>query len=69
MDWTKILADAGIPEPPGYIETVAAIRQDQSRRFYARQAELEEQEEERRQRLAAQGGKRKAVRSKVRVGA
>jgi hypothetical protein len=22
MDWTKILKDAGIPEPPGYRETV-----------------------------------------------
>lgn len=24
LDWTKLLADAGIPEPPGYHETTAA---------------------------------------------
>lgn len=26
MDWTKILARAGLPEPPGYVETVAEVR-------------------------------------------
>jgi hypothetical protein len=26
MDWTKILKQGGIPEPPGYVETVAKVR-------------------------------------------
>jgi hypothetical protein len=26
MDWSRILAQAGIPEPPGYRETVEAMR-------------------------------------------
>jgi hypothetical protein len=26
MDWDKILRDAGIPEPPGRAETIAAIK-------------------------------------------
>jgi hypothetical protein len=69
MNWTRILAEAGIPDSPGRAEVVEEIRQDLGRRFYARQAELAAQEEERQQRLAAQGDKRKAIRSKVRVGA
>jgi len=27
MNWAEILAQAGIPEPPGYLETVAEVRQ------------------------------------------
>lgn len=26
MDWTEILKRGGVPEPPGYHETVAKIR-------------------------------------------
>ena len=26
MDWTKILKQGGVPEPPGYVETVAKMR-------------------------------------------
>ena len=26
MDWTKILKRGGVPEPPGYHETVAKVR-------------------------------------------
>ena len=26
MDWTKILKRGGVPEPPGYRETVARFR-------------------------------------------
>ena len=26
MDWTKILKQGGVPEPPGYVETVAKVR-------------------------------------------
>ena len=26
MDWTKILKQGGVPEPPGYIETVAKVK-------------------------------------------
>jgi len=25
VDWTKILKQGGVPEPPGYIETVAKV--------------------------------------------
>ena len=25
MDWTKILKQGGVPEPPGYVETVAKV--------------------------------------------
>ena len=25
MDWTKILKQGGVPEPPGYQETVAKV--------------------------------------------
>jgi hypothetical protein len=28
MNWTEILANAGVPEPPGYRETVDAIKAD-----------------------------------------
>lgn len=27
MNWTQLLADAGIPEPPGYQETVQALKE------------------------------------------
>lgn len=26
MDWTKILKQGGVPEPPGYRETVARVK-------------------------------------------
>tara|TARA_B100001094_G_C18072633_1_gene740903 strand:+ start:76 stop:204 length:129 start_codon:yes stop_codon:yes gene_type:complete len=26
MDWARILKQGGIPEPPGYLETVAKVR-------------------------------------------
>ena len=26
MDWTKILKQGGVPEPPGYVETVTKIK-------------------------------------------
>ena len=69
MNFARILADAGIPEPPGRAEAVRqAVEQRQRAAKEARAADaaaiLEHQE-----RLAAQGYKRKAVRSKVRVGA
>jgi hypothetical protein len=25
MDWSKILKQGGVPEPPGYVETVAKV--------------------------------------------
>ena len=25
MDWSKILKRGGVPEPPGYVETVAKV--------------------------------------------
>lgn len=32
MNWTEILRRAGIPEPPGREETIAAIRAQQAQR-------------------------------------
>ena len=26
MDWSKILKQGGVPEPPGYVETVAKVK-------------------------------------------
>jgi|TARA_B100000073_G_scaffold315229_1_gene290977 hypothetical protein len=26
MDWARILKQGGIPEPPGYLETVAKVK-------------------------------------------
>ena len=26
MNWSEILSKAGVPEPPGYLETVASVR-------------------------------------------
>jgi len=33
MDWTKILADAGIPEPPGLLEAYAAAAKATAERY------------------------------------
>lgn len=27
LNWTEILADAGIPEPPGYVETCLRVKE------------------------------------------
>jgi hypothetical protein len=69
VNFARILADAGISESPGRAEAVRqAVEQRQRAAKEARAADaaaiLEHQE-----RLAAQGDKRKAMRSKVRVGA
>lgn len=38
VDWTDILARAGIPEPPGYVETVAEVTapgyESEARRYH-----------------------------------
>ena len=31
-NWTKLLADAGIPEPPGRVETIEKIKRQQEAR-------------------------------------
>ena len=31
MDWTRILKQGGVPEPPGYHETVAKVRNEPKR--------------------------------------
>jgi Cdc6-like AAA superfamily ATPase len=68
MDWDRILADAGIPPPPGQAEAVRqTVEQRQQKVKEARGADaaaIQRHEE----RLAAQGDTRKAFRSKVRVG-
>lgn len=33
MDWTKILADAGIPEPPGRAEAIELAKADIAARY------------------------------------
>jgi hypothetical protein len=69
MNWTRIPAEAGIPEPPGYRETVEAMADRRLLTARAREQALRKSDEAYRRKLAAQGDKRKAVRSKVRVGA
>lgn len=68
MNWTRILADAGIPDSSGRAEVVreAVERRQRATReaWAADQAACEAHEAK----LAAQGDTRKAFRSKVRVG-
>ena len=68
MNWTKILADAGIPESPGRAETIEAMR----RRAEAKKAEAEREMaaamRRNNERLAAKGDSKKAIRSKLRLG-
>jgi hypothetical protein len=68
MNWTQILADAGIPDAPGRAEAIEAFRQQREdrRRLEARQ-QLEASQKAL-ERLAAKGDTRKAIRSKVRLG-
>lgn len=68
MNWTRILKDAGIPEPPGRRECVEALKNSRLAAVKAREEELRAADEAYRQKLAAQGDTRKAIRSKVRVG-
>lgn len=57
MDWSKILADAGISEPPGYRETVEEMRAPGYESEAARYSRL--REEERQARLAATNAAKK----------
>jgi len=71
MNWTSILADAGIPEPPGRQRVIeqllkaGAVNELQVRAYEA--AKVYEQEERLRQQAAR--AQPKPFRSKVRVGA
>jgi hypothetical protein len=69
LNWTELLGKAGIPDSPGRAEVVRQTvehRQQAAKEAWAADAAAIQKHEER---LAAQGDKRKAVRSKVRVGA
>ena len=68
MNWTKMLADAGIPEPPGRKEAIEAMRRRREGQKAAKAAEDAAAIQRHQERLAAQGDKRKAIRSKVRLG-
>lgn len=68
MNWTRILAEAGIPDSPGRAEVVresAERRQQATKEAWAADRAAREAHEAK---LAAQGDARKAFRSKVRVG-
>lgn len=69
MNWTRLLADAGIPDSPGRAEVVRETverRQQAAKEAWAADRAAREAHEAK---LAAQGDTLKAVRSKVRVGA
>ena len=68
MNWTRILQSAGIPDSPGRQECVDALVDRRLLTARAREEALRKSDEAYRQRLAAQGDKRKAIRSKVRLG-
>jgi hypothetical protein len=68
LDWTKILAAGGIPEPPGYRECVEALKDSRLAAARQREEEQRQADEAYRQQLAKKADTRKATRSKVRVG-
>ena len=68
MNWTEILAKAGIPESPGRAEAIEAIRQRQEDRRRLEAHQHQEASQQTLERLAAQVDTRKAIRSKVRLG-
>jgi hypothetical protein len=68
VNWTKLLADAGIPEPPGREEAIEAVRRKREEQEAAKAAEDAAATQRHQERLAAQGDTKKAIRSKVRVG-
>jgi hypothetical protein len=68
MNWTRILRAAGIPDSPGRQECIEALVDRRLLTARAREMALRKSDEEYRAQLAKKGDKRKAVRSKVRVG-
>ena len=68
MNWTRMLADAGIPESPGRDEAVRQTVEHRQRAAKEAWAADQAAREAYEAKLATQGDKRKAVRSKVRVG-
>ena len=68
MNCTAMLAAAGIPDSPGREEVVQAMWAIRHRHELERKARSDAAREAYLRQLAAQGDKRKAVRSKVRVG-
>jgi hypothetical protein len=69
MNWSRVLAEAGIPDSPGRAEVVRQTVEQRQRAVLERDARDSVERAAHEARLAAQGDKRKAVRSKVRVGA
>jgi len=63
-----MLADAGIPEPPGRAEAIEAIRQKREDRRRLEAQQQQEASQQTLERLAAKGDSKKAIRSKVRLG-
>jgi hypothetical protein len=69
VNWTRILAEAGIPDSPGRAEAVRQTVEQRQQAAWDASVALAAKIQRHEERLAAQGDKRKAVRSKVRVGA
>ena len=70
MNWTRLLAEAGIPEPPGRQQVIKQLLEaravsEREVRIYEAAKVLEQEEKLRKQAARAQP---KAFRSKVRVG-
>jgi hypothetical protein len=54
MDWTRILAEAGLPEPPGRLEAIEALKAKQEGR--AVQADLERDKKKATKKKTAKAG-------------
>lgn len=53
MEWTQILADAGIEEPPGYIKTWAVMAERKVLQAEAEEREVREKQAVQQEKLAA----------------
>jgi hypothetical protein len=53
MEWTQILAAAGIEEPPGYSDTLVLVAQRKIAQADAEAQELKEKQTEQQEKLAA----------------
>jgi hypothetical protein len=68
VNWTEILAKAGIPEPPGRAEAIEELRRVREVKATADALEAGAAAQRLEKRLAAKGDGKKAIRSKVRLG-
>lgn len=68
MNWTSILAAAGIPDSPGRAEAISSLVDQQLAASRKREEEQRRADAIYLEKLAAKADTKKAIRSKVRVG-